>query len=191
MIGSRDIIDVRNKYCNMLSKHSKSTYEHSVRVSLVALWIGSKWKLKSEEMFLLREASLLHDVGKLEVSNYILSKKGDLTEKEWEEMRRHTTVIKYILNRKEQLIIKGCLDGIIYHHERWDGRGYPYGLKGNKIPLQSRIIALADAIDAMSYGRSYKKPMKRDDVLFEVGINGGTQFDPGLVEYICYVKKLG
>lgn len=123
-------------------------------------------------------AGLVHDVGKIGVPEHVLLKPGQLTEEEFDWIRRHPEMGYRILKDIPQ--IKDLLPGVLYHHERWDGRGYPDGLEGDEIPLIARMICLADAFDAMSSTRTYRSAMARDDVLIEIMRCAGTQFDPEL-----------
>lgn len=123
---------------------------------------------------------MLHDIGKIKIPKSILLKKEKLNNNDWEIIKQHPEVGYKITKR--QHIDKDITEGIISHHERWNGNGYPYGLKGEKIPLYGRIIGIADALDAMVNSRPYRYfPLSVDEALAEVNIHAGTQFDAYIV----------
>ena len=123
-------------------------------------------------------AGLVHDVGKIGVPESVLLKSGRLTDEEFGLIRKHPEIGHRIL--KDIPRFQDVLPGVLHHHERWDGRGYPRGLEGEKIPLVARLIGLADSFDAMSSTRTYRAAMSRSRVLEEIGACTGTQFDPRL-----------
>ena len=125
-----------------------------------------------------RIAGLIHDVGKIGVPEAVLCKAGKLTEDEFRLIQRHPTIGVTIL--QDVPALTDLMAGVLHHHERFDGRGYPRGLKGNDIPLIARSLALADTFDAMSSNRSYRAALPRDQVLAEINRNAGVQFDPAL-----------
>jgi HD-GYP domain-containing protein (c-di-GMP phosphodiesterase class II) len=122
---------------------------------------------------------MVHDVGKIGVPEAVLCKAGKLTDEEFAAIKKHPEIGHRILRDIPQM--EDELDGVLHHHERYDGRGYPYGLKGDRIPLSGRIIAIADTFDAMSSTRSYRSAMPRATVLAELQRSAGTQLDPALV----------
>jgi HD-GYP domain-containing protein (c-di-GMP phosphodiesterase class II) len=124
--------------------------------------------------------ALLHDVGKIGIQDAILLKPGALTDEEWAVMRRHPLIGAEILQRLTHL--EGAREIVVAHQERWDGSGYPAGLKGTAIPLCARIFAVADAFDAMTSDRPYRKKMTYADARKEIERCAGTQFDPEVVE---------
>ena len=124
--------------------------------------------------------ALLHDVGKIGVPDAILKKQDKLTPEEYEMMKNHTIVGAHIL--KDIKMLPGLCEGTLYHHERYDGTGYPYGLKGSEIPEIGRIISVADTYDAMTATRCYRKGMDPEIALQELKNNRGTQFDPDIVD---------
>jgi HD-GYP domain-containing protein (c-di-GMP phosphodiesterase class II) len=127
-----------------------------------------------------RIAGLVHDIGKIGVPEEVLRKPGKLTDEEFEMMKAHPAIGHHILQDIPQLA--DVLPGVLHHHERYDGRGYPHGLAGEDIPLMARIIALADSFDAMSSTRTYRAAMSRETVLTEIRRCAGAQFDPELAE---------
>jgi HD-GYP domain-containing protein (c-di-GMP phosphodiesterase class II) len=126
----------------------------------------------------MRVAGLVHDIGKIGVPEAVLTKPGKLSEAEFAWIRRHPEIGHRIL--KDIPRLRDILPGVLYHHERFDGRGYPEGIAGDDIPLVARLIALADAFDAMSSTRTYRPTLSRDETIQEILDCAGTQFDPEL-----------
>jgi HD-GYP domain-containing protein (c-di-GMP phosphodiesterase class II) len=139
-----------------------------------------------EEIGDLSLLALLHDIGKIGVNPAILNKPTSLTDSEWMEMKRHPEIGWRIV--KEIPDMGMIANYILYHHERWDGKGYPAGLKANHIPLPSRILAVTDAFDAMTNNRVYRKKLSQEEALEELKKNAGTQFDPQIVDY--FIKTI-
>jgi len=125
-------------------------------------------------------AGLLHDVGKIGVPEAVLQKAGRLTNEEFEQMKRHPGVGAKILADIKQ--VEDIIPGVLHHHERYDGKGYPAGLSGQEIPLMGRIICLADCFDAMTSNRTYRRALPLEVALCEIRRCSGTQFDPTLAE---------
>ncbi len=159
-----------------LFEKSQETEEHAQRMIKLSREIGKEMKLKDEQLNELELLSTLHDIGKIGISDIILNKSGKLTDKEWIEMRKHPDVGYRIAMSSPELA--PIAEYILCHHERWDGKGYPHSLKGNEIPLLSRIIAVVDSYDAMTEDRSYRKAMKKEEAIKEIKNNIGKQFDP-------------
>ncbi len=159
-------IDAKDRY----------TCGHSERVGLMAAALASALGMKPEEAERIRIAGLLHDVGKIGVPEAVLTKPGRLTEAEFEQMKRHPAIGHRIL--RDMPSLEDILPGVLHHHERWDGGGYPNGLAGDDIPYIARLLGVADAFDAMSSTRSYRAAMPRQKVLSEVLRCAGQQFDP-------------
>jgi len=128
----------------------------------------------------LRLFSVLHDIGKIAIDSQILNKPGPLTAEEWAIMRTHSEVGYRIAMSSPDF--RKVAPFILSHHERWDGRGYPQGIKDETIPLPSRILAIADSYDAMTEQRPYRKPLSHNAALEEIRKCAGTQFDPTLVD---------
>ena len=156
------------------------TRGHSGRVAKYSIIIGEELGLSKEELDKLRISALLHDVGKIGVDDRVLKKPGALTAEEFEVMKQHTVKGANIMRPVAQL--KEMLPGIELHHEHMDGRGYPYGLAGDQIPVMARIIAVADTLDAMTTNRPYQSAMDIQFAVDRVRQLTGTKFDPKVVE---------
>lgn len=154
----------------------RHTRNHSVTVSKYATGLGRRMGLDAAALGHLRSAALLHDVGKIGVPDYILAKPGPLTHEEFGVVKRHPETALEILGHLNNLDEERKL--ILHHHERFDGRGYPCGLKGSAIPFGARILAVADSIDAMFSPRIYKPPFPLLQVQREISLGLGLQFDP-------------
>jgi HD-GYP domain-containing protein (c-di-GMP phosphodiesterase class II) len=156
------------------------TRGHSSRVAKYSVIIGEKLGLSAEDLDRLHISALLHDVGKIGVDDRVLKKPGSLTDEEFELMKQHPVKGANIMRPVAQL--KEMLPGIELHHEHLDGRGYPYGLRGEDIPLMARIIAVADTFDAMTTNRPYQTAMDVDFAIKRVRQLSGTKFDPSVAE---------
>jgi len=156
------------------------TFNHSKRVADYARQICYKLKLNEEEINIIIEAARMHDIGKIAIPDNILFKRGKLTKEEYDIIKEHAAKGEQIVNKLSQF--KKGANIIRHHHERFDGTGYPDNLKGDDIPLGSRIIAIADAFDAMTTFRLYSTPKTIEDALHELEANKGTQFDPDIAD---------
>ena len=156
------------------------TRRHSLTVAYYATAIGRRIHLPARTIESLWAAALLHDVGKIGVPDAILTKPGPLNDEEFTLVKRHPRTGLEILDHISSLSDEKPM--ILHHHERYDGTGYPDGLAGKKIPIGARILAVADAVDAMLSPRSYKQPYSIDRVRKELLIASGRQFDPGVVQ---------
>ena len=156
------------------------TDRHWERVKEYATLLATAAELDTEEIGKLETIALLHDIGKISVSEKILNKRAPLTTREWEVIKTHPQVGVNIASRAPELA--PCLPGILHHHERYDGTGYPIGLKGEEIPLEARVLAIADAFAAMTTVRSYSEALSIEEAFEELHRGAGTQFDPNLVE---------
>lgn len=159
-----------------LYEKSSETEEHSKRIEKYCHAIGRRLQLSSKEMDALSLLALLHDIGKVSINPNILQKPGSLTPEEWEEMKKHSEIGYRIARATPELA--AIADLILSHHERWDGKGYPRGLKGEEIPLACRILAVVDALDAMTNDRVYRSAMTIGEAILELEKNTGKQFDP-------------
>ena len=161
-----------------LFEKSQETEEHAQRMIKLSRAIGNKMKLKDEQLNELELLSTLHDIGKIGISDAILNKPEMLSDEEWLEMKKHPLIGYRIAKSSHELA--SIAEYIMYHHERWDGKGYPSGLKEEEIPLLSRILAVVDAYDAMTEDRSYRKAMTKEAAIEEIRNNMGKQFDPNI-----------
>ena len=156
------------------------TRRHSERVAAIAEDIARGYKLDEIDIAKIRLGSRVHDIGKIAIPDQILFKPSELTPEEFEKIKQHPIVGEDLL--KFGKFFREVLPIVRHHHERWDGKGYPDGLAGEAIPLWARIVALADAYEAMTAGRPYRPPKTPEEALKEIIENAGTQFDPKLVE---------
>jgi polar amino acid transport system substrate-binding protein len=159
--------------------------EHSTRVSRVALVLADAAGLDGRDVALAAVGGLLHDVGKIAVPMPILAKRGPLDDREYDQVKRHPAASGALVVRADL----GHLASLLrHHHERWDGRGYPDGLAGEEIPVISRVLAIADAYDAMLSNRPYRLALDRLEACHELECGAGTQFDPELVELFLSIR---
>ncbi|ACB85753.1 diguanylate cyclase [Natranaerobius thermophilus] len=172
--------DIISILLGTLKENSGETEEHAKRMRDLCYEFGKALGLDEDELCRLSLLATMHDIGKVIISSDILKKRGPLTEKEWHLIKKHPEVGKRIALNSNNLC--HIAEEINSHHERWDGDGYPNGLKGEEIPLLARILLIVDAYDAMTHGRTYKKPVSQQTALSEIKRCAGTQFDPGLVE---------
>jgi HD-GYP domain-containing protein (c-di-GMP phosphodiesterase class II) len=171
-----DVVEFEDQY----------TAEHSRSVVDLAHAVAEELNTDPRERQTLEFAAMLHDVGKIAIPKEILNKPAKLTDDEFAVMKKHTIEGQYMLDRVGGLL--GSVGEIVRScHERWDGKGYPDGLKGEEIPLPARIVFACDAYNAMTTDRVYRPAMSRDDAVSELTVNAGTQFDPRVVEALCRV----
>jgi HD-GYP domain-containing protein (c-di-GMP phosphodiesterase class II) len=152
-----------------------------------AVKIAEELDLPEDEIETIRYAGLLHDIGKIDIKDVILSKRGHLTEAEIDELHRHPEYGANIMERVE--LLKDIAPLTLYHHERYDGKGYPLGLVGEQIPLGARILAVADTYDAMIADRPYRDAFPFDYVKKEMKKVAGTQLDPEIVKIFFEILK--
>jgi HD-GYP domain-containing protein (c-di-GMP phosphodiesterase class II) len=154
------------------------TFLHSYRVTKILMSFVNYSRIEIEKRNNLELGSLLHDIGKIKVRAAILRKKGKLLEHEYEEMKRYPQLGAAILEKYP--LPEAATKMALSHHERWDGNGYPYGLKGKEIPLEARMLALADSLEAMTGIRPYRSSLSWEEAYEEIAKRKGTQFDPEL-----------
>ncbi len=162
--------------------HDSSTGEHVDRMAAIASFLAARIGFDSNQVNLLRAAAPMHDVGKIGVPAEILRKAGPLTTEEREAMERHTVVGHKIFAHFESELSRIAASIALTHHERFDGSGYPQGLKGDEIPIEGRITAVADVFDALLTDRSYRSALSMDDAVAVMRDGTGTQFDPDIVD---------
>ena len=170
-----------------LEARDSETHGHSERVVSFSLRLGREFALDAAQTRSLEFGSMLHDIGKIGVPDAVLRKPARLTEDEWEKMRLHPTHGRQILSGIE--FLEGAARVVAQHHERWDGSGYPLGLKGEEIDLNARIFAVADAFDAITSDRVYRKGRGYDEALAELEAYSGRQFDPAVVAAFSRVPR--
>ena len=163
-----------------LELHDPDGAGHAVRVSALALLLAELLAAGRTRVDAIRAGGPLHDVGKLTVATEILRKPGPLAPAELDQIKAHPVVGAHMLADVEDA--QGGLDCVLYHHERWDGTGYPHGLSAGAIPLEARIVAVADAYDAMTFDRPYRRALTHEEAIAEVERCAGTQFDPRIAE---------
>ncbi|MFZ5969255.1 MAG: sensor domain-containing diguanylate cyclase/phosphohydrolase [Bacillota bacterium] len=163
-----------------LEEKTMETKEHGERIKSLSLKLGKAIHLSDSQLDELSLAAVMHDIGKIAIPDSILCKPGKLTEKEWEIMKKHTEIGYHIMMSSINMGTIG--EYILSHHERWDGKGYPRGLKEDEIPIISRIITIIDAYDVMLHNRPYCLARSKEEALAEIQKCAGTQFDPYLVE---------
>jgi len=149
-------------------------------VNTYAVVLAESIGLPPDEVSRISTSALLHDIGKIGVPDSILNKKGELDEQEWEAIKSHPRLGANIVGNVPDL--SPCVGSILYHHERWDGTGYPEGLRGKSIPLGARILAIADAFAAMASARPYRAALLDEEALERLKQGAGNQFDPDLVQ---------
>ncbi|TEU18155.1 MAG: diguanylate cyclase [Dehalococcoidia bacterium] len=165
------------------------TYGHSRKVNTYAVALAETIGLSPEEVSRVSTAALLHDIGKIGVPDKVLNKKGKLNEEDWRAIKSHPRLGATIVGNVPNLV--PCVNSILHHHERWDGSGYPEGLKGEEISIEARILAIADSFEAMSSARPYRPALCGEKVLKELCGGAGSQFDPELVDVFIDLVKAG
>lgn len=193
-LARRQLLDSRSHHNAMLTsmmatmfERSFETEEHAERIAELSAKIGANMGLKQRELDELHLFSMLHDIGKIGIRDEILKKPATLTSEEWMEMKKHPEIGYRIASSTPELA--SVAEYILSHHERWDGQGYPRGIAGEEIPLLARILAVADAYDAMTEDRVYRKGIAKEAAIAEIMRHTGTQFDPTVVE--IFLKVIG
>jgi response regulator RpfG family c-di-GMP phosphodiesterase len=179
-----NMLSTLNSMAKILDARDPHTSQHSTRVTNFSLAMGNALKLPEEEKDILYIASSLHDIGKVGIPDSILLKEGRLTDEEFRIIKRHPDIGADILKPLPPMARE--TDIIRYHHERYDGKGYPSGIRGEEIPLLSRIITLADAYDAMTSDRPYRDGLRIEEAIEEIKRCEGSQFDPELARIFIH-----
>lgn len=170
------------------SYRDNDTSEHTQRVGKVSEMLAERLELPPQKVIEIRLTAPLHDIGKIGIPDSILLKKGGLDEKEWEIMKTHTEIGAKIL--ESDLDVLKCAKKIaLYHHEKYDGSGYPTGLKGEEIPIEARIVTVSDSFDAIVSARPYKPPRSYLEGVEELKKNSGSQFDPKVVDAFLKISE--
>lgn len=187
-------IDILNNYMatmQIINKliEAKDTYTsgHATRVQELSIKLANSINLKKHVINNISTAALLHDIGKVGINDSILNKPDRLTDSEYEEIKKHPILGAEIINGIN--FLKDSVDIVLYHHERYDGKGYPKGISGEKIPLEACIVSIADSYDAMTSNRPYRKAMDKETALNEIKNNAGKQFHPVLAEKFIEIMK--
>ena len=175
-------VQLMNVLGGIAEGHSKETYAHVKRVTEVSYKLALLSGMSEEEAKLLKDASSLHDIGKLGISDTILHKNGSLTSKEYKEMQKHAPLGATMLEHSSLPLFKAAQIVAGEHHEKYDGSGYPKKLKGEDIHIYGRIVAIADVFDALSFKRAYKERWTTEEVLSYMKDMSGKHFDPKLIE---------
>lgn len=170
-----------------LDLRDRETEGHTQRVTEMSLELADKMGMSEIEKVDLRRGALLHDIGKMGVPDAILHKPGDLTESEWQIMRQHPLFAYQMLSPITYL--KRAIEVSYYHHEKWDGTGYPHGLKGEEIPLAARVFAVVDVFDALTSDRPYRKAWSPEEAYRYIETHAGTHFDPQVVKVFLENRK--
>jgi hypothetical protein len=156
------------------------TQGHSERVARLTVTVAKEMGIVAQQLIDIERGALLHDVGKIGVPDSVLRKEAALTESEWEAMQKHPLLAGLMVSKVG--FLEKAMPIMLYHHERYDGTGYPFGLEGDAIPLEARIFAAVDAYDAMTSDRPYRKAMSPEQALEDIRRNSGIQFDPAVVK---------
>jgi len=175
----RLFVDAIGGLISALEARDKHTANHSAKVRQYAILIARQMSLPERTIQHIARAAMLHDVGKIGLPDSVLLKDGGLAEDEWEQVKRHPVMSVRIMEGME--FLEQEIPAVRYHHERYDGGGYPEGLSGSAIPLAARILGVADAFDAMTSTRSYRGSKTVADAVQELRDGSGTQFDPAVV----------
>ena len=165
---------------SLLEARDYITEGHSHRLQELCIRLGAVAGLSSIRLNDLKLLAQFHDIGKIGIPDQILFKPGPLTDDEWRQMRRHPEIGHRIARHIPDLSAIATL--ILHHHERWDGKGYPLGLSGEDIPVESRVLAIIDAYDAMTNNRPYREALPQEQALAEIKKNRGLMFDPQLTD---------
>ena len=185
MIFQKEVIRSMIRIIELKDKYTKG---HSERVANISVKIAKRLGLSAEDVDMVHWVGIIHDIGKVGIPDEILNKAMKLTKEEYEIVKKHPTLGEQVINQMSYL--KDLAPIVRHHHEKWDGTGYPDGLKGKEIPLLSRILAVADAFDAMTSDRSYRKALSIEEALNEIKKNSGIQFDPEIVDAFLDVLSI-
>ena len=183
--------DVMKAIASLIDAKDGYTHKHSERVAAFGVRLAQHLGFDSDSRAVVELSGLLHDVGKIGVPDAILNKPGKLTDEEFTQMRLHPVHGARILSQIQSEKVVNILPGVKYHHERWDGKGYPEGLKGEEIPLLGRVLGVADFLDALTSDRSYRKGLPLEEALNMVKDLEGKAFDPAVVKAAVELHERG
>ncbi|MCL2852864.1 MAG: HD-GYP domain-containing protein [Defluviitaleaceae bacterium] len=183
------VFDSRDPVVNIVSlkTYDTYTYQHCVDVAILSVILGKELHLTRTQLQELGKAAIFHDIGKMQIPKTILDKPAALTAEEYEEMKKHSE-LGYVLTKSFLSQTEAVARGSLFHHEKFDGGGYPKGIKGAQIPMFARIIAIADAYDAIVSNRSYKKAMPTSEAYEYIMANSSSHFDPDIVN--VFIRKI-
>ncbi len=182
-------IKIARSLGNAASLRDHETEAHNLRVAYLSALLGEKLEFSKKQLQALMKGAFLHDIGKIGISDKVLLKNGKLDEEEWKEMKLHPSLGKDLL--ADMSWFDDATDVVLYHHEKFDGTGYPEGLKGDEIPINARIFAVIDVFDALVSRRPYKEPISIEDSLQIIKDEKGTHFEPKIVDLFCEnIKKI-
>jgi len=187
--GKRNGLSAVYALVSVVEARDPYVYGHSRRVNTYAVALAEAIGLSPDEVSKVSTAALLHDIGKIGIPDKVLNKKGKLNGENWEAIKAHPRLGANIVGNIPNLV--PCASSILHHHERWDGSGYPEGLKGEEIPIEARILAIADTFEAMTSARPYRPALSRKEVIKELRQGAGIQFDPKLVEVFVSLIEAG
>jgi len=176
-------------WAKALELRDKETEGHTRRVTDLTMKLAQQFDIPNEKMVDIRRGAILHDIGKLSIPDEILQKPGKLTDDEWKTMSQHPRIGYKLLTPID--FLKGSLDIVLYHHEKWDGSGYLEGMQGEDIPLAARIFAVVDVWDAVQSDRPYKKAWSREKALELIKKGSGNHFDPNVIRVFLELVKQG
>ncbi len=184
---TKELYDTRRQTIQLLGRaveyRDNETGLHIIRISQISALLGKVMGMNEQECDLLFNASPMHDIGKIGVPDNILFKRGQLNDEEWEVMKLHATMGAEMLSGYNSKLLETAHTIALNHHEKWDGSGYPNGLKGQEIPLVGRIVAIADVFDALTSERKYKSAWTIDETVALLKKESGKHFDPDLVDH--------
>ncbi len=184
---TRDDMQEMMELARSVEEKDPLTEGHCSRLERLSILTGERLGLRSEQLVALSYGAYLHDIGKVKVPDEILNKPGRLTDEEWNEMVKHPDHGSAMLGKKDYLL--GAAEMVRAHHERFDGTGYPRGLKGEEIPIGARVIAVVDAYDAITSVRPYQKALAKREAIRELRRSAGTHFDPRVVR--AFIETIG
>lgn len=187
--SNQSLVESIFAFAKTIELKDQYTGDHVEKTVRYARQIAREIGLPEREIICIEQASMLHDLGKIGISEKILLKKGKLTGKEFEKIKEHPKIGVDIIRPIQ--FLHGLIPLILYHHERWDGKGYPFGLKGEEIPVGARIIAIADVYQALTSDRPYRKAMSKEEAVRIIEENSGSQFEPRIANIFLNILKKG